>query len=743
MRPDHDDRRGLSTEPDLEPERYELRETPDWNFTLDRRDFLRTLGGGLLIVCLGTRGESEAVAQESGRSGRARGGGGRGGQLPREIDAWLHIGDDGTVTASTGKVEVGQNARTSLTMAVADELAIPLASVRLVMGDTDHVPFDIGTFGSLTTPRMVPLIRRASAAARGLLAGLAAEKWGVDRGSVEIRDGKAIHAASGRSIPLGELTRGRQLVETIADDVRTMPPGEWKVAGKSAPKVNARSFVTGEHRYTSDMTRPGMLRGKILRPPAPGAKLASLDASKAEAMPGVKVVRDGDFVGVVAPTEHAAAQALAALRPDWTTPEPPRCNDKTLYEYLKAHPEGGPRSRDRQAASEAGPVARELASAHARVSASYTIAYIAHAPLEPRAALAEWNGDRLTVWAGTQRPFGGRSELAEAFRMPEDHVRVIVPDTGSGYGGKHTGESLVEAARLARAAGKPVKLVWTREEEFNWAYFRPSGLIEAAAGADRDGKLVAWDFHNYNSGASGLNSPYASKTKDVAFHATASPLRQGSYRALAATANHFARESLMDELALALKLDPLEFRLRNLEDARVRDIYRDAAERFGWGKTKPPEGHGYGFAGGAEKGGYVATCVEVAVDPTTRAVRVVRAVAAFECGAIVNPDQLRNQVEGCLIMGLGGALFEAVRFEDGKILNPRFSRYQVPRFGDVPKIDVVLRDRKDLPAAGAGEIPIVAIAPAIANAVFAATGVRIRSMPIAPEGTIPPAASKS
>ena len=200
------------------------------------------------------------------------------------------------------------------------------------------------------------------------------------------------------------------------------------------------------------------------------------------------------------------------------------------------------------------------------MEAVYTVAYIAHAPLEPRAAVAEWDGDRLTVWTGTQRPFGARSELAQAFHLPEDRIRVLVPDTGSGYGGKHTNEAAVEAARLATAAGKPVKLVWTREEEFTWAYFRPAGLIETAAGVDKDGKLTAWEFHNYNSGASGLGTPYKVPSSKVVFHATASPLRQGSYRALAATANHFARESLMDELAHAAGLDPLEFRLRNLDD---------------------------------------------------------------------------------------------------------------------------------------------------------------------------------
>ena len=222
----------------------------------------------------------------------------------------------------------------------------------------------------------------------------------------------------------------------------------------------------------------------------------------------------------------------------------------------------------------------------------------------------------------------------------------------------------------------------------------------------------------------------------VAFHATASPLRQGSYRALAATANHFARESLMDELAHAARLDPLEFRMRNLDDARLRAVLEDAATRFGWGKSSPAPGHGFGIAGGAEKGGFVATCAEVAVDKASGSVKVIRAVSAFECGAIVNPDHLRNQAEGALIMGLGGAFFEAIRFENGKVLNPRFSRYPVPRFGDIPQIDIVLRDRKDLPAAGGGETPIVAIAPAIANAIFNATGTRLRSMPLVPQGVV-------
>jgi isoquinoline 1-oxidoreductase len=326
-----------------------------------------------------------------------------------------------------------------------------------------------------------------------------------------------------------------------------------------------------------------------------------------------------------------------------------------------------------------------------------------------------------------------RSELARTFNLPEDSVHVLMPDMGAAYGGKHTGETAIEAARLARAANRPVKVVWTREEEFTWAYFRPVGVMEVKAGIQNDGTLVAWEFHNYNSGGSGIRTFYEVPNQRIMFHPTEYPLRQGSYRALAATANHFARESFMDELAHEIKMDPLDFRMKNLKNDRLRAVFAAAAEKFDWKRSKPA-GHGFGIGGGFEKGGNVATCAEVAVDRSSGAVHVVRVVSAFECGAIVNPDNLRNQIEGGNMMGLGGALFEAIEFENGKILNPRFSKYRVPRFSDLPVFETVLIDRKDIPSAGAGESPLMGIAPAIGNAIFDATGVRLRSMPMVPDG---------
>jgi CO/xanthine dehydrogenase Mo-binding subunit len=706
-----------------EPERYEFRAGPLHDFELLRRDFFKLLGAGIAIFVVAR--ESLAF-QETGGARRFRGE-----ELPQAITAWLHVGEDGTVTVFTGKVEVGQNIRTSLAQSVADELRVPFATVRLVMGDTAWTPFDMGTFGSRTTPTMGPQLRRAAAAARVLLIEAAAKEWNVPAARLAAAEAKVTDPASHRSLPYAELARGQTLAQNIPEEEPITPAARWTVAGKPVPKVDGRAFVTGRHRYTPDMRTPGMLYGKVLRPPSFGATLASLDVTAAEALPGVVVVRDGNFVGVAAPSERQAEQALEAIRAGWKTM--PQISSAELFSYLKKNVEEEEvEDRDR---SEMGSVEDGLARAAHRLEETYTVAYIAHAPLEPRAALAEWASDgTVTVWTGTQRPFFVRDELAGAFRLAKERVRVLVPDTGSAYGGKHTGDAALEAARLARAARRPVKLVWTREEEFTWAYFRPAGVIEIKSGIGTDGRLTAWEFHNYNSGGAGIATPYAVSNRRIAFHRVRSPLRQGSYRALAATANHFARESHMDGLARAARMDPLDFRLRNLSDARLRAVFEAAAKAFGWPRAKTHPGQGFGLAGGVEKGGYVATCAEVAVHRGSGQVRVTRLVTAFECGGIVNPDGLRNQIVGANGMGLGGALFEAMEFEDGRITNARFSRYRVPRFRDVPAIEVVLLDRKDIPSAGAGETPIVGVAPAVANAIFDAAGVRLRGLPLVPRG---------
>jgi len=698
----------------IEIERYELNAAARYRFEpgplagVDRRDFMRicaAAGGGLLVLSAVPR----AAAQESGRGGRR--------EAPREIAAWIHVDEAGAIAAYTGKTEIGQNIRTSLAQAIADELRVPLAAVTMIMADTDRVPYDAGTFGSQSTPRMAPQLARAAAAARELLVDRAAARWGVDRAGLAAVDGRIVDP-QGRALAYGELAKGQRLAGVIAADTPVGAPGDWVLRGTPARKLNGREFVTGRHAFTPDLVRPGMLHGRVIRPDGYAGTFVDADTTRASAMPGVTIVRDGEFLGVVAPTERAARRAAAAIRADWRVPDN-HPSSETLYAHLKRTARGA--AGGRNAGTSAGDVAAARAAAARTFDAAYRIPYIAHVPLEPRAAVAEWSGDgRLTVWCGTQRPFGVRSELAQAFRIPEDQVRVIVPDTGSAYGGKHSGEHAIEAARLAKGAGRPVMLVWTRAEEFSFGYARPAGVIEIRAAVDGEGRLTAWEFDNWNSGGSAIRTPYTVPNQRIRFHPSDSPLRQGSYRGLAATANHHAREMHMDAIARALGEDAVAFRLKHLEDERMRAVLSRAAETIGWSAAEAPNpgrGPALGIACGTEKASYVATAAEVSKTP--HGFSVDRLVVVFECGAIVNPDGLRNQVEGAVVQGLGGALFEALEFSGARLTNGTMEQYRVPRFGDVPPIEIVLIDRQDIPSAGAGETPIVCVAPAIGTAVRA------------------------
>lgn len=694
----------------------ELLEPVGYDFGLKRRSFVQILGAGLLIAS----STATALAQ---RAGGRRGGGGA-----RTIGARIHLGKDGSITVLAGKVEGGQGARAELTQAAAEELKVAPESIQLILADTSAVPDDGITAGSGTTPRTIPAVREAAAAARQLLVDFAAKQWNVEKAACEMRNGKVIHAPTKRTLSYADLAANADAVkgleQPVAGESGITPVKEWKVLGVAAARPNGRDIITGTHRYPSDIRRTGMFYGKILRPPSYGAKLTSIDLAAVKELKDVIVVRDDQFVGVAASSTFRAEQALMALaRTAQWEPVTAQGSSTGLFEDLKKNARGGvPESS----------YADERAAAKKVLKASYQVAYAQHAPLEPRAAVAEWQDDQLTVWASTQNPFGHRSELARAFHLSDDKVRVIVPDFGAGFGGKHTGETSVEAARLAKGAGKPVSLRWTRQEEFTWAYFRPAGAIECEATLGEDGALTSWHFININSGPSAVETPYRTGKKHNVFVQSNPPLRHGSYRGLAATANTFARECFMDELAEAAGSDPLGFRLKHLENERLRAVLEEAARRFGWSERfqKKSSNSGVGLACGTEKGSYVAACVEIEIDRERRLIKVRRVCQVFECGAIINPDNLRKQTAGALIMGLGPALREQVLFENGKIQNASFRKYEVPRFDDVPELDIHLLNRPDLPSAGAGETPIIAIAPAIANAVNHASGLRIREMPI-------------
>jgi nicotinate dehydrogenase subunit B len=703
----------------FEPTTDELPPGQSFQFAVDRRKFLQLTGGGLVVafVLRDIFSPGNKTISVETPADPASG-----------VAAWIHIDKDGKVTVYTGKVEVGQNIRTSLSQLVAEELMVPISSVSMIMGDTDLVPYDRGTYGSLTTPQMGKQLCKAAATARQALLEMAAKKWNVPAAQLKAENGMIVNNVANKKISYGELTKGQQLLMAIADNVQLIAAKDWKVAGKTVPRINEQSFITGKHVYVSDMKLPGMLYGKVLRAPSYGAKLIEADITKARQLPGVIVVKDGNFIGVAAPDIRTANRALQAIDAKWEEKKDHPSN-KNIFDYLVKNATGERNSDDTK-----GDIERGLSEADFKHSSTYNIHYIAHVPLEPRAALAEWVDGKLTVWTGTQRPFGVQEALAEVFKIKKEKVRVIMPDTGSGYGGKHSGEAAIEAARLAQEAKKPVKIVWTREEEFVWAYFRPGGVIEVSAGVKKDGTITAWKFINYNSGGAGLETQYKVSNQQIAHIPSTTPLKQGSYRGLAATANEFARECHMTDLARLIKMDPLDFRIKNLDDDRFIAVLQTAAKAFGWKGPKTP-GHGYGIAGGFEKGGYVACCAEVMINPD-KEVKVIRVTQAFDCGAIIHPKHLENQVMGSIIQGLGGALFEAIEFSNGKILNSGLSAYRVPRFSDIPKIEIVLINREDMSSTGAGEAGIVGIAPAIRNAIVDAGGSMLNMLPMIPNGTL-------
>ena len=685
-------------EEDLAPERFELDEKSPYRFELDRREFIAA--AGLIITASGSvacGGKAEAA------QGKTR----------------LHISPSGEITVFTGKVEVGQGSRTQLTQAIAEEMRVPMDAITLRMADTDVSPDDGSTAGSRTTPRTVPVVREAAARARELLTRTAAEKWATPAADIAVVDGAAVSGE--RRFTYAELA-GVELTDSEQADPALTPIKDWKTLGQSATKLDSRAIVTGEHRYSSDIVRPGMLYGKVLRPPRYGARLTGV-------ADGEGVIRDRDFVGCVASTSREAQQTLdrIAATAEWQFESHPSSDE--LHDHLKQTAVRSGAGRQGPQVFSKGSTDAGFGAAKKTIEATYRVPYIQHGPMEPRAAVAEWADGRLTVWTGTQRPYGVRQQLSEAFRIPEDKVRLIVPDTGGGFGGKHTGECAIEAARLAKAAGKPVSLRWTREEEFTWAYFRPAGLFEMRAALDSAGRILAWELATYNAGTAGLRSPYAVENTLEQYFPCKSPMRQGSYRGIAAGTNTFAREAFMDELANEADKDPRQFRLANLTDPRLEAVLISACDAFGWDDWRPSKGLGRGLAVGTEKGGYVATCAEVEIGATGPTVR--RLVETFECGAIQNPDNLRAQVEGSVIQGLNVALREGARFKEGELASGLFSKYPMPRFRDVPPIEVVLLDRKDIPSAGGGETPIITVAPAIANAIYDATGEVRRSLPLA------------
>lgn len=696
---------------------------------VNRRGFLKrlgTLGGGIVIYF--SLGDASAWAQSR-----------RGGSLfqnsPTDFNTFLRIGEDGRVTCFTGKIEMGQGIITSLAQLLADELDVTLDSVDMLMGDTDLCSWDLGTFGSLTTRLFGPVLREAAAEARGVLKELAAEYLKIPLDRLTAKEGVIFDKTNTKNrVTYAQLTKGKRIERHLKKRPSLKAASEFTIVGKSFPRKDALEKVTGKAKYAGDMRFPDMLYAKILRPPAHGAKLKSLDTSAVRKMKDVQIVQDGDLIAVLHKYPDEADKALAKIKAQFDLPED-KLDDKNIFEHLlSVAPEG-------KIVSEGGNLKTGEKIATTVFEEKYLNGYVAHASIETHVAVAKIEGDKVTIWASTQRPFGIQEEVARALGLPSQNVRVITPFVGGGFGGKSLNNKHgVEVARIAKLAGNPVQLAWSREEEFFLDTFRPAAVVKIRSGIDGSGNIVLWDYDVYFAGENGAQQFYT-----IPHHRTIArgewmrpppgshPFRVGPWRAPANNTNTFARESQIDIMASKAGEDPLEFRLNHLSDKKVLRVLKAAAEKFGWTPAKTPSGRGYGVACGIRSGTYVATMAEVEVSKKTGGVQVKRVVCAQDMGLVINPEGAKMQVEGCITMGMGYALTEEIHFKRGEIFDLNFDSYEIPRFSWLPKIETVLIDAKDDPPQGGGEPPIICMGGVIANAIYDAIGVRLFQLPMTPE----------
>lgn len=692
----------------------------DSGCTLGRRDFLKLAGAGIFVFfTVGDLpfGPAEADARE----------------LPSDFNAFLKIGEDGRVSCYTGKIEMGQGIVTSLAMMLADELDVALESVDMVMGDTELCPWDRGTFGSLSTRAFGPHLRMAAAEARAVLLELAAERLGVPAAELATADGAVFRKDKpGNRVGYAELTRGRRIERTAPSGVSVKESSAFKIM--HTPKLRRDSYekVTGKAQYAGDIQLPGMLYASILRPPAHGAKLLSVDSTEAEAVDGVRVVRDGDLVAVLHARPDVAEAALRTAKAEYERRDMD-VDHETIFDHLvQVAPAGDTLEQGGDLA-----VGEEAAAHHAETT--YLDGYVAHAPIEPHTATVQIEGDRVTVWPSSQTPFRAQEEVAQALGMPSENVHIISPFLGGGFGGKTRNLQVVEAARLAKIASAPVQVAWSRSDEFFHDSFRPAAVVTVRSGATEEGRLAYWDYGVYFAGDRGAPHFY-----DIPHHATTMygglwgvpdgvhPFAVGAWRAPANNTNTFARESQMDIMAAQVGVDPLEFRLRNLKDEKMKRVLHAAADKFGWKSAPAPSRQGRGIACGTDAGTYVATIAELELDEDTGGVTVKRIVCAQDMGLCVNPEGAIIQMEGCITMGLGYALTEEVHFSGGEVLDRNFDTYELPRFSWVPEIETVIVEALEDPPQGGGEPAIITMGGAIANAIFDACGARVLQLPMTP-----------
>jgi isoquinoline 1-oxidoreductase len=686
--------------------------------TYDRRDFLKRLGGGIIIIM--SFSELSFLTGCKPEEGEER----------PDFNAYLHIKEDGSVDCLTGKIEMGQGAITSLAQELADELEVPFKSVNMVMGDTDLCPYDAGTWGSLTTRFEGPVIRAAGAEAREILIDLAAKELGVPEKQLEASEGEVFDKNDkSKKISYADLTKGQKIVQQLKKAPELKKSKDFDIIGKSVISIDAVDKVTGRAVYSGDIKLPGMVYATVVRPAVWGSKKLSVDATGLDSFEGAELVEDGDLVAVVHPDPEVASRAAQKVKVEWDAPES-KADTETIFKYLVDN------ITESEVNEEGGVLATGREACETIVEAEYHDGYKAHSPVEPHTATCYFEGDKLTMWASSQTPFGTREALAETFGMPKEKVHLKQNFLGGGFGGKIYNPQAIEVARIAKLSGKPVQLAYTRREEFFNDYFRPAAVVKSASGVDGEGKLKLWEFDIYCAGSRGTGLSYL---YDIPNNRTRSfnkgdihPFSTGAWRAPGNNTTTFARESQIDATAHAAGIDPLEFRLNNITNPEMKATLELAAETFNWNKEKA-DGHGYGISLGWDAGTYVAMIAEVKVDKATGHVQPVRVVCAQDMGQVVNPHGATVQTEGGITMGLGYALTEELEFDWGRVITRNFDSYHFTKFSMTPKIECVFIDKMDAAPQGGGEPAIICVGGAIANAVFDACGARVNRQPITPE----------
>ena len=679
------------------------------------------------------------------------------------LSQWLHVHRDGTVSIYSGKVEIGQGILTALAQIAAEELGIAVERIRMVPADTALSPDEGVTSGSLSIQDSGVALRRACAQARTLLLERATARLGVSGGDLRVEDG-SVHAA-GRSTSFWECADDALFDRDVEETAALRSPRDYRVVGKPAPRRDLPDKIAGRPRFIQDMALPGMLYGRVVRPPHNFAGLISLDDSKVKSMPGLAaIVRDGGFVGVLAEREDVAISAQRALRlaASWREADPlPR----DVHTWLKEH------AAEHRVISE-----KENADARSRATraleASYTKPFLSHASIGPSCAIAQIDDGKLAVWTHSQGIFNLRRDLALALGMREDAIVVRHAEGAGCYGHNGADDAALDAALLARAArGRPVQVQWMRDDEFAWAPCGPAMALSLRAALDAHGGIVDWEHELWSNGhssrpgraddpallaawhlarphkrPSAINMPLPAGAADrnaipiydfpsqrvVNHYVREMPVRTSALRSLGAYANVFAIESFMDELAQTAGIDPIAFRLRHLKDPRGRAVIEAAAWRAEWDRWKPAEGrgHGIGFARYKNLGAYCAAVAEVEVGHD---VRVERLILAVDVGLVINPDGVINQIEGGAIQSTSWTLKEQVKLGARGIASLGWEDYPILKFSEAPVVEVELIDRPELPAVGAGEAAQGPTAAAIANAVAHALGLRMRDLPLTHE----------